>query len=160
MQSYKYRFSEPFTAFDEKNTPVGLYTEINSVYTHQHSRRENGVFYITCPGAKFICKTPDLKDIEVFAKGNIGFIPNLMSKSTLLRDMNDEYGIIPYPKYDEQQDSYITDIHDAAMMAALPANCGKVDAVCATMESLASLGYRNVIPVYYEIALKTKYNRA
>ena len=45
------------------------------------------------------------------------------------------------------------------MMAALPANCGKVDAVCAAMESLASLGYRNVIPVYYEIAMKTKYTR-
>lgn len=107
----------------------------------------------------FIDITENDQDLDVFAKGNIGFIPNLMSKSTLLRDMNDEYGIIPYPKYDEQQDSYITDIHDAAMMAALPANCGKVDAVCATMESLASLGYRNVIPVYYEIALKTKYTR-
>ena len=99
------------------------------------------------------------QDLNVFSNGNVGFIANVIGKAHILRDMEDDYGVLPYPKYDELQSGYITAVWDAAMMAALPSNCQKKEAVCAAFESLAALGYRDVIPVYYEIALKTKYAR-
>ena len=55
-----YTFHEPMLAFDEKNMPYGLWMEKNSVYTHGHVRREDGVFYITCAGNRFLFATPDL----------------------------------------------------------------------------------------------------
>ncbi len=102
---------------------------------------------------------PTDMDITDFTQGNFGFMPNYLSKASKLREMEDEYGIIPYPKYDETQEQYITDIHNAVMMAALPYTCSKPDAVCATFESLAYLGYKDVIPVYYEMMMKAKYTR-
>lgn len=33
-----------------------------------------------------------------------------------LRDMKEDYGIIPYPKYDEDQENYLSLVHDATTM--------------------------------------------
>ncbi|MCR5262821.1 MAG: hypothetical protein K6D94_03030, partial [Clostridiales bacterium] len=64
MIQNRYSFREDFKAFDGKGVPPGLLPEINSVYTHDHVRVDKGVFYITCAGAKFMCRTPDLKDLR------------------------------------------------------------------------------------------------
>ena len=65
-----YRFHEPFRAFDEKDVPYGLRVERNSAYTHLHTRVEEGVFYITCPGNSFLFMTPPLRRFEgVFSCG-------------------------------------------------------------------------------------------
>ena len=76
----QYRFYEPFRAFDSRDIPYGLTVEQNSVYTHLHTRVENGTFYITCAGNSFLCRTPALKQFDAvfscgfhLAEGNSGF---------------------------------------------------------------------------------------
>ena len=56
----EFRFHEAFSCFGEKSMPHGIWVEENSVYTHHHVRTENGVFYITCRGNHYFCKTPAL----------------------------------------------------------------------------------------------------
>ena len=96
---------------------------------------------------------------NAFVAGQLGFVAGDIEDADYFRKMEDEFGVIPYPKYDESQKSYITNVHDMVMMTALPANCAKVEAVCAAFEAMCSEGYRSVAPAYYEIALKTKYIR-
>lgn len=77
------------------------------------------------------------------------------------RSMKSEYGIIPLPKYDENQKNYIGTVHNAAFFVAVPTDVktDKLDAIGAVIEAQGSENYRTVKPVIYETALKVKFNR-
>ena len=79
--------------------------------------------------------------------------------SELLRDMKTDYGVIPYPKFDENQPSYLSLAHDIVPLYCVPTTCVKTEAVCAVLESMAFESYKSLVPAYYEIALKLKYTR-
>lgn len=79
--------------------------------------------------------------------------------STIYRDMKDEYGVIPYPKYDETQDDYYTLARNVYSSFVIPKTCEKTDAVGAALEALGSENYRTTSPTYFETALKVKYSR-
>ena len=79
--------------------------------------------------------------------------------SSVFRDMQSDYGIIPYPKYDEEQENYYTLARNVYSSMVIPKTCDKLDAVGAAMEAMASQNYRDVSPVYFETALKVKYSR-
>jgi len=75
------------------------------------------------------------------------------------RDMEDDIGIIPYPKYDDRQEDYITSSHDTANVGVIPMTCSKADMVGAVVEYLCRESGDYVVPAYYETALKVKYAR-
>ena len=94
-----------------------------------------------------------------FREGNTGFVCQYIARATQYREMQDDWGLLTYPKYDESQMDYITNIWDAVSLTALPYNCEKRDAICAVYEAMAAEGSRSVVPVYYETELKIKYSR-
>lgn len=96
---------------------------------------------------------------QKFAANQLLIMPIWMQTSDLLRDMDADYGIIPYPKLDEQQEEYGALVHDTASIFCVPITCDQTDAVCAVLEAMCAENYRTVIPAYYEVALKTKYVR-
>ena len=73
--------------------------------------------------------------------------------------METDYGVIPTPKYDAEQEQYYSYMFEVKRYMALPYNCQKTDAVCAMLEEMAFEGYHHVSPVYYETVLKNKYAR-
>jgi hypothetical protein len=77
----------------------------------------------------------------------------------LLRDMESDVGILPYPKLDEEQDGYYTTIHDTAEIGAIPTTCANTDYASAVIQALCEESNSLVIPAYYETALKIKYAR-
>ena len=115
--------------------------------------------YFETPG---VYVTPDPNDIlstgvETFASGSVLFFPERFSRLHALRDMSDPYGILPYPKADEQQAEYRTMIHDYATLYAVPITLEDIDMPCAVLEAMCAENYRSVIPTYYEVALKVKF---
>jgi len=76
-----------------------------------------------------------------------------------LRAADVEYGILPLPKYDEKQEKYMTNSWTG--MYALPVCIDetKLEMTGVIMESMSALGYKEVIPVYYDILLKEKVSR-
>jgi hypothetical protein len=76
-----------------------------------------------------------------------------------LRAADVEYGILPLPKYDENQKSYMTNSWTG--MYGLPVCVAdeKLDMIGVIMESMSALGHKEVIPVYYDILLKEKVSR-
>lgn len=77
----------------------------------------------------------------------------------ILRDMENEVGILPYPKLDEAQSTYHTTIHDTAEIGAIPTTCGDPDFASAVIQALCVESNKILIPAYYETALKIKYTR-
>jgi len=75
------------------------------------------------------------------------------------KGMEADYSIIPYPKFDEAQDKYYSRIQDGATFLSVPVNCDKLEMVGAYMEAMGSESYKNLTPVYFDIAMKVKYTR-
>ena len=95
-----------------------------------------------------------------FSDGHTLFLPARLSyAASMLREMKDDYGIIPHPKLNEQQKDYVTLVHDAANVYTIPVTCTDIDAVCAALEAMCAENYRTAAPAYYEVALKVKYTR-
>ena len=116
---------------------------------------ENSGIYIFPPTQEAIDVTIPIK----FKANEMLFMLGWFLSSEMLRDMDVDYGILPYPKYDENQPTYLSLAHDVTTLACIPVTCDKIEMVTAVMETLAFEGYKNVIPAYYEIALKVKYVR-
>ncbi len=76
-----------------------------------------------------------------------------------LRDMEDDYGIIPMPKLDEAQENYNAFCHDGSSAFALPVTVNEPNMIAAFLEAMAAETYRVVTPAYFETALKGKYSR-
>ncbi len=98
-------------------------------------------------------------DMTPFANGNAFFFPTAFDCTRQLRDMSDDFGILPYPKYDEAQKEYITynAIGNSTTFVA-PVTADETLVGC-VLEALAYYGWKDIQPVYYERALKGKTTR-
>ena len=98
--------------------------------------------------------------IDLFANGNVAFVGyQRLGSLEKMRDIPFEIGVVPYPKYDENQKNYVTSSHDTTEIGAIPMTCGDLDYVSTVLEVLNRETGRIVIPQYYENALKMKYTR-
>lgn len=101
----------------------------------------------------------DVDDMEIlFAGGSILFMVNEMRsvETTALRNMQDEYGILPYPKYDINQKEYYT-LSNEHTTFAIPTTSSDTTMAGAVLEAMASYSYRDTVPAYLDIAIKGKY---
>ena len=73
------------------------------------------------------------------------------------RNMEDDFGIIPWPKYDE--DDYAAIVNAFAHVAVIPVTVPDPERTGTILTALAAYGRETVIPAFYDVALKTKYAR-
>ena len=74
--------------------------------------------------------------------------------------MESTYGVLPYPKYDEEQENYYTTSRTTHSVFMMPTTGVDPDRAAAVMEAISSIRYQQVLPTYYEVALKTKYSES
>ena len=75
-----------------------------------------------------------------------------------MRNMTQKFGVVPMPKYDENQSGYYTLLQDQLTVFTIPTTVTgeRLDQISAVMEALGSASYRIVKPAYYETTLRTK----
>ncbi|MGN1345700.1 MAG: hypothetical protein ACI4V1_02880 [Eubacteriales bacterium] len=95
-----------------------------------------------------------------FASGNLLFLTGGLASARLteLREMEDDFGIVPYPKLDETQNNYIS-FNFGTSYAAVLKSAGAPEMSAAVLEALCAENHKSVVPVLYEDALKEKYSR-
>ncbi len=76
-----------------------------------------------------------------------------------LPQMDAEYSILPFPKWDESQDKYYTNADDKFTAFVIPTTAYKnLDFIGMIYEALCAESYKKVYPVYYDEALKGRYS--
>ena len=77
------------------------------------------------------------------------------------RKMTDKYGILPIPKYDEDQEDYYSHAHDQYTVYGIISSVpdGLLDDMGSVLECMAIESYNTVTPAYFEVALKGKYSK-
>ncbi len=94
-----------------------------------------------------------------FLSGNALIITSEMDDiTTALREMKYAYGILPYPKYNEEQAEYKSVARNTQNAFSMPITCSVPDAACAVMEALSCENYNTVFPAYFETTMKAKYS--
>lgn len=102
--------------------------------------------------------------ITEFANGNYIFLPQRLTavSSMDMRDMQTDFGILPYPLLDEGDD-YVSDIQTSSTCVCIPVvvetDPDAFDRSCAVLEALAAEAYRRTTESFYEMALKNRYTR-
>ncbi len=96
--------------------------------------------------------------IKIFEEGRSLFIDMNMADVVAMRAMDCDFGIIPWPKYDEAAE-YCTNVDAGTNLCVVPITNTDTERTSIILESLAAIGYQKVIPAYYEVALQTKASR-
>lgn len=87
------------------------------------------------------------------------FTVNMLGGTTYLREMENDYGILPLPKLNADQGGYTGFVHNGFSVFGIPATVSDGDRVTAFLEAMAAESYRRVTYAYYDTALKVQYAR-
>ena len=95
---------------------------------------------------------------NVFKAGRALFFAGSLSDGTGFREMEDEFGILPQPKYDEKQEEYLSFVNGSASTACVPKSLSNEALKDAgyMLEVLASSSYYMVTDTLYDKVAKSK----
>ena len=94
--------------------------------------------------------------LHVFSTGRSLFVTGEIKAAQTLRDMTDTFGIIPFPKYDESQEDYITDLVLQLFYLTIPITNQRLDMTATIVEAMTHDSFTDVVPVYYEQTVEQK----
>ena len=77
-----------------------------------------------------------------------------------LRSMDDDFGILPLPKYNEAQERYYSDVNSySGYMIGIPKSASDPERTSVILEALAAESRYTLLPSYYDITLQRKSTR-
>ncbi len=94
----------------------------------------------------------------MFSSEKALFVTGVLHDSvTTYRDACDfDYGIIPYPKYEESQENYYTVAGGSISCCAVPLTVTRDELVGTIFAALSAESWKSVLPQYYDVVLKYK----
>ncbi len=161
---------EDFYAFDANGSLDGMATGSQVTYTKKskdggyewdYNTEKNAAFIETFyerlseAGVWYV----DQDDTTYFRNSARMFEVEPLNFTEQLRDMKEDYGILPCPMYDEKQETYYSVCKDHYSQIMVPTTCKNTALVGAFLELMSEYSYQNLTPSYYETAMKGKYLR-
>ena len=95
---------------------------------------------------------------DLFTSGRAMFADKDLGSAKKMRNMNDDFGILPWPKY-SKEDKYSTVVNGHASLLIMPVTVSDYDRSGKIIEALCAVGNKEVIPAFYDVSLKTKFSR-
>ena len=93
-----------------------------------------------------------------FAAGDYVLYSNYAhNAANTFKDVAFDMSVLPFPKYDESQENYITTESFSYSIYMIPSDAKNKDMSGAVIEALASSAYRTTTPAIFEMSLKVKY---
>ena len=97
------------------------------------------------------------RSFKTFAEGRAYFCGITFQKiETFLREMEDDYGVLPNPKYNEAQANYSTCVSGAGSMVIVPKSCTDPEFVGSMLEAMAAMSYDMITPDLIHVLASTK----
>ncbi|MBQ7380091.1 MAG: hypothetical protein IJW70_10500 [Clostridia bacterium] len=146
--------------FDEDHLPVyeantdrlqTVYDKIYELIVTQQS------FHVTV--SEYIANNSMYQEPNnVFKSGRALFFAGYLSGAVGIRDMENDFGILPQPKYDEKQADYLSFVNGSASVCVVPKSLNDEQLAVAgyMMEVLSSSSYYLVTDTLYDKVAKSK----
>ncbi len=103
--------------------------------------------------------TPGMHYEDAFKAGRSLFTIAQLKGSSKFRDMEDTYGILPSPKYDEAQDRYYSFCTSNIVASTIPVTCANPARAATIVDAMAYHAYADILPVYYGVNVEQKQMR-
>jgi hypothetical protein len=94
--------------------------------------------------------------IYIFKNGRALFTQAEVNKMQVFRDVSFEYGVVPYPKYDESQDNYYSNAWYAATGAFIPVTAKDPEWNGLILDAMTYEGENIVVPAFREVTVEQK----
>ena len=94
--------------------------------------------------------------VYVFTNRRSLFMTGEIKSAQEMRNMDDTFGIVPYPKYDESQNQYYTSVVSTLFFFTIPRTNTCVERTATIAEYLTRDSYLDVIPLYYNNTVEQK----
>ena len=103
----------------------------------------------------YVTKKGDIDEYDTLSKkafreGRAMIVALNLGSANEMRSMDDDFGIIPYPKLDSEQKEYHSTAQDNFSFFVAPIDVKDAEMTSIITEALASESYKNVIPVFYD----------
>lgn len=97
---------------------------------------------------------------QIFEEGRGLFYGEVMQCIIRMRESETEFGLVPWPKYDEDQEDYYNFVHaTAGKVVTVTAAVQDQEMSGAIVEAMAAKSKYTLTPAYYDVALTYKYMR-
>ncbi len=110
----------------------------------------NNATFMSPPG-----KEDQGKSIFVGGRG-LFYSEVVMYIVSLGKEMETDFGVLPVPKYNAQQENYITWTNAICTTSAISKAVKDIERMGPTLEALAIISYQRVTPAYYDTVLQRK----
>jgi hypothetical protein len=94
----------------------------------------------------------------IFIADQALFLMSAIGNAVGLRDMESDFGVLPYPKYNPEDESY-RNRNFGSSYFAIPITAKNLEMSAVVLEAQNFYSYRDVRPTYYETILKDKVAR-
>lgn len=95
----------------------------------------------------------------MFMENRVLFLPEYLGNAKILRGMEADFGIMPYPKYDEEQEKHRTQSQNGYTMLGIPKTAKDPALSAFILEAMCAKSSEIIRPAFYDIALKSKFTR-
>ena len=138
---------------------------------------DNGMPYMTCTNEKYVSDydkimkvmyekdgraevSDDEEHVRIFYENRCFITIDMLSQFPEFRGMEEDFGIIPLPKQDENQKDYITTISPwQSRFIAMPSTCGNPEMAGAVIDAMSRESLNTITYAYYDNLLNQKIAR-
>jgi ABC-type glycerol-3-phosphate transport system substrate-binding protein len=101
------------------------------------------------------------ESLQILAENRALFVPSYLNyiSNEILRNMESDFGILPYPKYDESQEAYISQIATGATCTCFPQNIANPELSAQVTSYMGYLGRESLVGTYFETYLQERLSR-
>ncbi|MFQ9148311.1 MAG: hypothetical protein ACLR5G_08595 [Eubacteriales bacterium] len=126
---------------------------------------ENDRFYRFCDKFSSLTKTRgeyleanngDKHYEKIFKSGRALFVGAEIKATSVFRDFDDQFGIVPSPKLDEEQAEYASWINYLVPLLTIPADCKDPERSGKIIDAMSYLSMKNILPLYYNVKVSQK----
>ncbi|MBQ4607052.1 MAG: hypothetical protein IJB15_10110, partial [Clostridia bacterium] len=155
LDIYSFAFDIPIMKRDSDGIPTLVFQTEKTISAAEKINR----LYWEMPGS-YVPEGDYGIPVTMFAEGKALFTTTYLSQAfSTFREMEDDYSILPYPKYDANQEKYMTGAMDNYSVLGVPITASNTEMISIITESLNVESYKTLFPTYYEQALQNKYSR-
>ncbi|MBO5903751.1 MAG: extracellular solute-binding protein [Clostridia bacterium] len=140
------------------------YVERNDMGRYEFTAHENESFwdawvalsnYFGAIDGRFVYGNED-DFLQIFANNRALFLSAELKYAPIICDTKNAFGLLPQPKYDEDQDSYESSVGDNVLSFCIPATNKELARTGLIVDYLTYESFRSMLPRYYDAHVSRK----
>ena len=145
---------EVLRIFDDETRFVEIYTTIKDVFYASNGIDKMNYISVDSNSSASASMTAPGKTTVYFGNGTATFFSGPIGDIRKFRSCEFDYGVLPHPKYDTDQDQYKSMVIRYAASLAVPATSPDTERTAIILENMAAFSYDLVRSEYYDVIVQ------